>query len=175
MKTPLALIAALLLTSCVSSTSSEDLKKAIDQEVAQIEELKPTYETEERDSVLTSSQGGTDLAYYDMSNALSHEYMRELKKIETTLYGETGKTVMDFYYDESGLIYISEESTSYSTSIYDENFDQSKSTITVESFYFNQGTMFTWIDPQGGFVNPQSPEFKGKEEDWMKVEQTLTE
>jgi hypothetical protein len=164
---------ALLLSACISTASYETIMKATDEEVAQIEELKSTYETEERDSVLTSSEGGTDLAYYDMTLAFPHEYMRDLKKIESTLYGESGKTFISFYYKEDELIFISEEDIWYNSSITEENFEDAEWSTSEESFYFNDGSMIGWLDAEGNSIDSESPEFKEEEQEWLETDQIL--
>jgi len=67
------------------------------------------YRKEEKDAPGKSTEGGQATFYFDGEN---------LKKISATYYGETGKKLSDFYYDEEELFFVFKQTIKYNRPIY---------------------------------------------------------
>ncbi len=88
-------------------------------------------------------------------------------KIQSTYYGETGKLVTEYYYNEASLFFVFSSSFDYNVPIYDtESFDLSKSVIIENRYYFKDAKLIKWLDREKKEVS--SALFKDKQADINK-------
>jgi predicted RNase H-like nuclease (RuvC/YqgF family) len=78
----------------------------------------------------------------------------KIRKLTAILYGETGKRLEEYYYENGKLIYIY-----CKLSHYDKPFGE---VIKAEEnkFYLSNNKLLQWIDYDNEKVNPESPEYK---------------
>lgn len=96
-----------------------------------------------------SAEGGIATAFYNRSN---------LKLIQVVWFGETGKKMIEYYFDNDKLIFAFEQAFKYNRPIYwtkkdsiemlddDEVFDPQKTEITENRYYFNNENLYRWLD-----------------------------
>jgi len=95
-------------------------------------------EVVEKDIIGLSTEGGMAKAFYD--NGL-------LAKIRAELFGETGKSETDYYYDdEGGLVYILEHRYTY-----DKPFGEIVNTIR-QSYHIRNGDFVFWVGSDGRVI-----------------------
>ena len=93
------------------------------------------YSKREKDVFGESSEGGVLLGYYEKG---------KLKKVSASIYGESGKTLSDYYVDDSGLYFVKELSYFYNMPMYVKG---SKIVQIQEfKFYFNKNEIIQWDD-----------------------------
>ena len=115
-----------------------------------------------------STEGGNIVAYFD--NA-------DLRKAVVTYYGETGKVIYEYYVWDNDVFFIFRQDFYYNSPIYwtedkpeegIEAYDENKTKIFENRYYFSNDKLIRWIDPDKKFVNPESEEFKKEESDLLK-------
>lgn len=95
-----------------------------------------------------STEGGTLTGYYDGKN---------LKLMRITYYGETGKNIIEYFFDNDKVFFAFEKKFTYNRPIYWDKkhmeehgdsavFDPSKSVITEDRYYFYNEKLFRWVD-----------------------------
>ncbi len=95
-----------------------------------------------------SADGGTITAYYERS---------KLQRITAEYFGESGKNNSDYYFDDGVLIFVVEKDFKYNRPYYydkkaaQENddtewYDNKKTKIETNRFYFNNGILFKWVN-----------------------------
>ncbi len=95
-----------------------------------------------------STEGGEGKAYFNNS---------ELKLLEIVWYGETGKRVIEYYFDNDSLFFAFNQIFSYNAPTHldkataenaglSDYFDPSKTTLKEDRYYFNDGSIFLWIN-----------------------------
>ena len=81
-----------------------------------------------------STEGGDIKKYYDST---------ELKKAILTLYGESGKMIVEYYFSNNNLIFAFEKNESYDKLIYQGKV---KVVSTIENrFYFDKKKLIRWV------------------------------
>lgn len=95
-----------------------------------------------------STEGGQATAYY---------YNFDLKIIEVVWLGETGKKIIDYYFDNGQLFFAFDQDFDYNRPIYwdkktaeengdNEIFDSNKTTVSADRYYFKNEKLFLWLD-----------------------------
>lgn len=103
-----------------------------------------------------STEGGHAIAYYDKNN--------DLKLIEVTWFGETGKRITEYYFDNRKLIFAFDQDFDYNRPIYwdekkakemgeNEVFDPKKTKVKEDRYYFKNEKLFLWLDNDGKSVD----------------------
>ena len=150
MKKHIFLFCALLISMlCLRAQSSDSWLKNIRQQYYSIQEKLHTYDTTMLPLWGESTEGGQAIAYYDDS---------DLKLIQIVWLGETGKNMMDYYFDKGQLIFAFEQYIQYNRPIFwneevarengdNEVFDPEKSTVEENRYYFHNQKLFLWLDP----------------------------
>ena len=115
--------------------------EAIRKQYTRINSEAKHYAKKERDLSGFSTEGGTLIGFYSG---------KELRKMVATYYGESGRTIQEFYLADGTLFFVLSTELRYTRPL---TFD-GKDTGTVASstrnrFYFNRGTLIRWIDPSG--------------------------
>lgn len=114
----------------------------INTKIAEFRTVKKTVEGE-------STEGGEAVGYFQG---------KKLKKVVTTLYGETGKCIIEDYYDDNGLCFEYRKDYYYDKPISEKECCIVKSTKESRFYYFNN-TLIRWID-RGKVISPNSKQFK---------------
>lgn len=149
-----------------SSTDTLQLINAIKKEYAEINSKTAAYDKVEKDVFGQSAEGGIIIAYYDN---------KDLKKVITTFYGETGKAVTEYYFNKDGLFFAFNIKYFYDKPMYIEG---SKIASTEENrYYFLKNQLLKWLDKNKKSVNPNSKEYQDEAkyllEDVVGVKKTL--
>jgi hypothetical protein len=98
-----------------------------------------------------TSEGGEEIAFYDGD---------DLKAIELNYFGSTGKKTLTYYFKENLLLLAEEYHHTYNRPIYwndeiafefgePEQFDQSKTTVHGDRYYFKGEVLFFWENHEG--------------------------
>lgn len=112
-----------------------------------------------------STEGGEVTLYFDHT---------QLKKIKEVHFGETGKAIFEYYFDNQGLVFIFKQIHHYNAPITqfeaDEDipaFDPNKSRIEENRYYFCQGKMIEWLDENKRPVPPNSKRYINKQNELL--------
>jgi hypothetical protein len=95
-----------------------------------------------------STEGGIGIAFYENS---------ELKLIKVVFFGEIGRNVTEYYFDNGKLYFSFDQQFKYNRPIYwdetkikelsdKEVFDDKKTIIKEDRYYFNNEVLFLWLD-----------------------------
>ncbi len=99
-----------------------------------------------------STEGGQQTAFYEDS---------ELKLIQVVWLKETGKNIIEYYFDNGQLIFAFDQVLNYNMPIYwdekkvkenqlnienQEVFDPKKTIILTDRYYFNNEILFLWLN-----------------------------
>jgi len=95
-----------------------------------------------------STEGGQGTAFYEDA---------ELKLIQVVWLGETGKNMIEYYFDNGKLIFAFDQAFKYNRPIYwnakkakefddKEVFDPKKTTVKEDRYYFNNEVLYLWLD-----------------------------
>jgi hypothetical protein len=101
-----------------------------------------------------STEGGSLKKYYDGT---------VLRKAVLELFGETGKSITQYYFENGDLIFVSDVETTYKAPIYMGKTELD--TKEEEKFYFNKSQLKLWLDAKGIPKNPSL--YAEKEEEFM--------
>lgn len=113
----------------------------INAKTAQFRTVKKTVEGE-------STEGGEAVGYFQG---------KKLKKVVTTLYGETGKCIIEDYYDDNSLCFEYRKDYYYDKPISEKECCIVK--LTESRFNYFNNTLIRWID-QDKVIPPNSKQFK---------------
>jgi hypothetical protein len=108
-----------------------------------------------------STEGGTLNAYFDGG---------KINLIVVTLYGETGRSDEEYYYDDSGNLFF----VLRKESRYGGPFGKTVS-VREDRFYFREGELIQWLDNEKKRVPSDSAEYKRQEENLLEFSKTLAE
>ena len=106
-----------------------------------------TYDTTMAELWGESTDGGQAVAYYDGE---------AIKLIEVTWFGEMGKRKIEYYFDNGQLFFAFNAEYDYNRPMYwdektakeyedNEVFDDSKTKIKENRYYFNNGRLIRWL------------------------------
>lgn len=133
-------------------TTSEDTAKIINEikkQYAEVNAKTASYSKVEKDILGQSTEGGVMIAYYDNS---------DLKKITTTYYGEMGKSITEYYFNQNGLFFAFRSDFFYNKPIYEEGFKVAS--VEENRYYFYKHTLFKWLDKNIKSVNPDTKKYQ---------------
>ncbi|MBN1950782.1 MAG: hypothetical protein JW801_06235 [Bacteroidales bacterium] len=108
-----------------------------------------------------STEGGEYVVYYAPEN--------DPRKIIASYYGEMGRLVNEYYLWDGEVFFVFRQRYTYNSHIYMtedipeegiEAFDDSKTLITTNRYYFLDGQMIRWLDDEKNKIDPASEEFK---------------
>ncbi len=115
-----------------------------------------------------SAEGGEIKAYYDDT---------VLRKVIATYYGEAGKKVVDYYFWDKSIFFIFVQDYKYNSPVYVtedmpeagvEAYDESKTKIFENRYYFTQNKLIRWLDSDKKKVDNRSPLFREKQKELLK-------
>lgn len=122
-----------------------------------------SYEQRSGDIEEYSTEGGEYTVYYDGEDPL---------KIEAIYYGEMGRVAIDYYLWDRKVFFVFHQRFSYNSPIYItedipeqgiEAFDDSKTSIEENRYYFYKNSLIRWLDNEKNKVDPSSNEYKEEE------------
>jgi hypothetical protein len=155
---------AVMLFSASSAIADPTIAQ-IRAEYQTIRQALPTYSEESIDLADASTEGGEAKIYRDKQ--------KDIRLIRTNQYGEMGKTIMEFYYQNGSLIFTYRESHQYNVPFYmtsekskeveSESFDPKKTKIVENRYYFLNGKMIRWLDEANKQIDTRTTEFKKAE------------
>lgn len=127
-----------------------------------------SYEKVDKDLMGHSTEGGNIKAFYDKT---------DLKKIIAYYYGETGKVINEYYLWDDKVFFIFTRNFVYNSpitmtindpSIGLEAYDESKTKIKENRYYFSKNKLIQWMDPDKKKVNRESKEFLDKQTELLE-------
>ena len=161
----LKLMGAAVILFSASSAVADPAISQIRAEYQAIRKALPTYSEESVDLADESTEGGEAKIYRDKQ--------KDIRLIRTNQYGEMGKTIMEFYYQNGSLIFAYRESHQYNAPFYmtpekakevgSEPFDPKKTKIVENRYYFLNGKMIRWLDEAKKQIDTRTTEFKEAE------------
>ncbi|MBN2824167.1 MAG: hypothetical protein JXQ76_02500 [Campylobacterales bacterium] len=132
-------------------TSIEDIKK----EYGTITKALKSYTKTSKSLDGFSAEGGEVVIYKDSSS--------RVKMLKITYFGEMGKMIEVYYFDDTmQLFFLYKVVENYNAHIAAKEFDESKTKITKERFYFIDTKMVQWLKGDKR-IEPNSESFKDEE------------
>jgi len=111
------------------------------------------YEKKEFDIVGESTEGGKLTVYYSTPKVV--------KKIIAIFYGETGKSITEYYVINEAPFFVFETNINYNNFIYKKN--KTTQTKIENRYYFYENNMIKWLDDKGKSINSNADVFKNQE------------
>jgi len=143
----------------------------IRKEYQSIQSALPRLKTEPFELSGYSTEGGEAKAFRDSKG--------NIRLIKVQLFFESGKVFEEFYYDNGALIFAFYKQHHYNVPFYvtpetikeigGEAFDQKKTTITEDRYYFSNGKMIQWLNEKRLSIKPDSKEFKNSEKEILET------
>lgn len=169
-----SLLTLLLYQLVVAQTASDADIRYIREQFKKINEQAGT--TAPKTFTIDEGEGG-EVSIYTADS--------RMVKVTATFYGETGKLIEDYYFDDQGLIFVFVQEFSYNRPIYydkevakknedDEWFDESKTEVEENRYYFKNEQLIRWLDPDKKEISSDHPQYPQKYmEYWEKVYQLV--
>lgn len=108
-----------------------------------------------------SAEGGELVAYFHGPSVM---------KMVATFFGETGRTVEEYYYWNGQLIFVFQTENRYDKPL------SGKVVRKIETcFYFKDDKLIRWLDENGKEVASDSAEYSPKQADYLKFSKELVE
>jgi hypothetical protein len=123
-----------------SGRHEEGAISLIRQRYAAVNRGLPKYRAVKKELSGFSTEGGELVAYFDGPTVM---------KLSATHYGETGRSLEEFYYWEGKLIFAFRKRDTY-----DRPMSGKVSKTAEDRFYFNDGVLIRWVDERGRRVAP---------------------
>ena len=144
--------------------SEDDIINDIRQKFKTISTSIDSYKKVTKDVMDESTEGGEMEAFYDGD---------ELKKLVVKLYGETGQSIEEFYFWDNKLFFVFSRDFRYNRPIYmdeeyakqigeSEYFDDAKTVIEENRYYFHDKKLIRWLDPKKNKIDVATPDAKQK-------------
>jgi hypothetical protein len=163
MKTTLAifvLVFSALGNVAAVSPQSNDAIESIRQHYANINQNAARYRRVKKSLSGFSAEGGELVAYLHGPSVM---------KMVATFFGETGKSVEEYYFWNGQLIFILQTENRY-------NKPFGKVVRKIENrFYFKEDKLIKWMDENGKEVATDSAEYAPKQADYLKMSRQFVE
>ena len=143
-------------TLVVSSLDTLQIIGIIKKQFVMINANAAKYNQIEKDILGQSAEGGVLMAFYEKN---------DLKKVITTFYGESGKAVTEYYFNNGELCFAFKKNYFYDKPIYIEGA-KIKSTEEWRYYFFNN-ELLRWLDNANKQIPPISKKFQD-ENKYMK-------
>lgn len=158
MKTTLAifiLICCSLGNVTAVPPQTNDAIESIRQHYAGINQHTSRYRRVKKSLSGFSAEGGELVAYFHGPSVM---------KMVATFFGETGKSVEEYYFWNGQLIFVLRTENRYDQPL------SGKVVRKIENrFYFNEDKMIRWLDENGKEVAPDSTDYAPKQADYLKL------
>lgn len=164
-----------LVFSPTYAISTDALITEIRQQYRLIHQQLPQLKVSEFDAGLPATEGVEAKAFRDLKG--------ELKLIRTISYGEMGKLLSEYYFQNKQLVFVLVIDQRYNAPMYlDEKaakelgivaFDPNKTVVTEGRYYFNQGQLIRWLDNEKRPIAPTQPAFVAQGKAILQASQQL--
>ena len=172
-----------ILTICIftigliNGQSQDSLINDIKAKYNYIKNNLSTFNTTKTEIWSESTDGGQGIAYYSND---------KLKLIEIIWFGETGKKIVEYCFDNGKLIFAFEQNFKYNRPIYwdkkmakensdNEFFDPDKTLIIENRYYFNNEDLFLWLDNEKNNVDLTLDNNSTKGQDMISLARIMEE
>lgn len=143
-----------------AGAQTKDPILSIRQQYAAINKRTSRYRTVKKPLTGFSLEGGEMTAYFDGPLIV---------KITATHFGELGRTVEEYYFQQGKLIFVFEKVFVYNRPL------SGKVVSSEESrFYFQDGKMIRWLEPNGKRSIADAEEYALKEREHLDISNLLT-
>lgn len=124
------------------------------------------YEVTTADDNDKSSEGGV-IEYYSRNG--------ELKKVVTKYYGESGKSITEYYVKNNNVYFVYDADYHYNVPSYiDKTFDKKKTEIKEKRYYFDSdGNLIRYIDENKKIIEDKKKLHYIQEEIHKNIEEVL--
>ncbi|HEX6848668.1 MAG TPA: hypothetical protein VF144_16900 [Chitinophagaceae bacterium] len=129
----------------IDSYGQDNLNNLINQIKMDCEKVNKdakTFKIIEEDIEGQSSEGGILKRYYKD---------KDLKKAEFTLFGETGQSTSEYYFQNGELIFVKERTEIYEVPIYMGKTETAS--LENDEMYFKNQILVRWLDNDGKIVD----------------------
>ncbi|HEV7395082.1 MAG TPA: hypothetical protein VGN86_01120 [Pyrinomonadaceae bacterium] len=106
-----------------------------------------------------SAEGGELVAFFQGNGVM---------KLIATYYGETGRTIEEFYYWEGALIFAFRKQLTY-----DRPLSGKVVRTEAQRFYFENNKLIRWVNQEKKEVSSSDGDFVTNETDYLNTSQTL--
>lgn len=142
--------------------NDEEIVSDIREKFEIINQKSDSYETKNIKVLDESTEGGELKSYYQNE---------ELKKVVASYFGEMGKTVEEYYFNENNIFFVFTQQFSYDKPIYVEGSKVNK--IDENRYYFHNRKLVRWLDPKKEKVSNSN--FDKKETELLQEVKNLKE
>lgn len=134
-----------LFAFCAAPIAAQDKKQilSVDRETIKIQKGIRQFQVKKGELFDISTEGATTKAFYDKN---------QIRKTSAEIFGEMGKTAVEFFYRNGKLIFVSRKQSNY-----DQPFGKIIKT-TIQKFYFADDKLISLID-NGKQVSKTTAEF----------------
>lgn len=132
-----------------TSIDTSKIISEIKRQYAEINAKTASYNKVEKNLFGQSTEGGNSIAYFDKVG---------LRKIVTTHYGETGKAVIEYYFNQTGLFFALKSEYFYNRPINEEN--TTIALLEENRYYFYNNILFKWLDKNKKSISPDANEYQ---------------
>lgn len=153
----IALLALLLSVSGLqlAGAQTQDPIESIRQHYANINQNVTRYRRVKKNLSGYSAEGGELIAYFHGPSVM---------KMVATFFGETGRTVEEYYFWNGQLIFVLNTENRYDKPL------SGKIVRKIETrFYFKDDKLIRWLDENGKEVASSSDEYAPKQADYLKM------
>jgi hypothetical protein len=147
-------ILALSSFGAVARAQADEAVESIRQHYANINQNTARYRRVKKNLSGYSAEGGELVAYFHGPTVM---------KMVATFFGETGRTIEEYYFWNGQLIFVFQTENRY-------NKPFGKIVRKIENrCYFRDGKMIRWLDENGKEVAPDSAGYAPKQADYLKM------
>jgi hypothetical protein len=154
MSVALIVLGSVVISPALAKPQAADPIPSIRQQDAAINKRAPRLRKVKKDLSGFSTEGGELVAYFDG---------KAIVKMMATYYGETGRTVEEFYCRDGKLIFAFRKVLRYS-----EPLSGKVVSTSVERFYFQDDQLIRWLDTDNKPVETSNPDYAAKQADYLE-------
>jgi len=157
----LLLVTLAAVSALGKPTVPQDPIESIRQHYANVNQNVARYRRVKKNLSGFSAEGGELVAYFHGPTAM---------KLVATFFGETGRTVEEYYFWNGQLIFVLQTENRYEKPL------SGKVVRKMENrFYFKDDKLIRWLDENGKEVAPDSSEYTPKQADNLKFARLFVE
>jgi hypothetical protein len=150
----LVVLGSVMISPALAKPQAADPIPSIRQEYAAINKRAPRLRKMKKELSGFSTEGGELVAYFDG---------KAIVKMMATYFGETGRTIEEFYYRDGKLIFTFRKVLTYS-----EPLSGKVVRTSVERFYFKDDQLFKWLDTDNKQVETSNPDYAAKQAEYLE-------
>ena len=150
----LVVLGSVTISPALANPQAADPIASIRQQYAAINKRAPRLRKVKKELSGFSTEGGELVAYFDG---------KAIVKMMATYFGETGRTVEEFYYQDGKLIFTFLKVLKYS-----EPLSGKVVSTSVERFYFKDDQLIKWLDTDNKQVETSNPDYAAKQAEYLE-------